>query len=33
VLKSLRQVGDEVRAHNRGGANGDQKAEPLEIPR
>ena len=31
VLRSLRQVGDEVRAQNRA-ANGDSKAEPQEIP-
>jgi hypothetical protein len=31
LLRSLRQVGEEVRAQNRA-ANGDQKAEPQEIP-
>ena len=32
VLRSLRQVGDEVRAQNRAAVNGDSKAEPQEIP-
>jgi hypothetical protein len=31
LLRSLRQVGEEVRSQNRA-ANGDQKAEPQEIP-
>ena len=32
VLRSLRQVGDEVRAQSRAAVNGDSKAEPQEIP-
>jgi hypothetical protein len=32
VLRSLRQVGDEVRAHSRAAAIGDPKAELQGIP-
>jgi hypothetical protein len=32
VLRSLRQVGDEVRAHSHSAVNGDQKVEPQEPP-
>jgi hypothetical protein len=32
VLRSLRQVGDEVRAHSHSASSGDQKAEAREAP-
>jgi hypothetical protein len=32
MLRSLRQVGDEERAHNRAAATGEPKAEPQENP-